>query len=142
MDKKEKTTVSVLDVILILLILLGVTLGVYLIAENRETVSTGREIADLEIRFDDRTLAASLAEGQALYAGSDRREVGSIRSIWKNTNRKTGIVTVEIRCEMEAGVAVPGSELEMETKELMFTAEVKSAWAKEAFENTTGEVEP
>ncbi len=140
MGTKEKYSLSVLDVILILLLLLGVTFGIYLIAENRETKVAGREIVLLEIVFEEKEFPALLAEGQTLYGADDRREIGEILSVWKNTNRKTGVVTVELRCDMEEGVCVPGSELKLETKELLFTAGVTSAWPKESFENTTGEV--
>ena len=142
MGTKEKNGLSVLDVILILLLLLGVTFGVYLIAENRETKDPGREIALLEIVFDEKEFPPLLAEGQTLYGGGDRREVGTVLSVWKNTSRLTGLLTVELRCDMEEGVCVPGSVLELETKDLLFTAEVTSAWPKESFENTTGEVAP
>lgn len=140
MGPKEKTALSVLDVILILFLLLGVTFGVYLIAENRSDEEPGREIADLEITFDERTLASGLAAGQILYGGEGREEVGTILSVWKNTNRKTGVVTVSLRCDMIQGVPVPGQDLALETKDVMFTARVVSAWPKESFEKTAGEV--
>lgn len=139
MNRKTKTAFSVMDVLLILLLLLALTLGIFLNAESRGSEPDGgREIVILEAVLDRREFAAMLKEGQTLYT-AEGEEAGEIRSIWKNTTRK-GVVTVELTCEMQAGVCVPGQQMEMQTRDLILKADVRSAWDKETYLKENGGV--
>ena len=142
MKEKEKRSFSLLDVIIVLFLLLFVTLGVFLYLESREnTADPGKEIADLAVKLEANSMADFLRAGSVLY-DENYREIGKVVLIReKRINRARDTAALALRCEMEAGKAVPGTEIRIQTKDLIFTADVRSAWRAEdvAWQGETNE---
>lgn len=130
--KKEKISFSIVDVLLLLVILLGVVAGIsWFAGAGLASEDPGLEVADLVVELEKASFADSVREGQSLYS-RDREPLGKILSVTRSVDRETGRPLLRLHCEMQAGAAVPGQDLELETRELIFVARVESAWAVES----------
>ena len=92
-----------------------------------------KEIADLSAKIETIDMANTLKAGQILY-DTEERQIGRVVSVSKSVDRKNWTVEVSLRCEMDEGKAVPGKEIRLQTEELIFTANVSSAWPAENFD--------
>ncbi len=122
---KVRPTFSVVDVLVLLVLLLAVTVGIYWREEARRSTVKINDQAVLTAELEYESYLDLIRPGQTLF-DREKNAIGIISDV-KPEITPEGKIRVILQCEMKSEYPAPGQTAEFCTKELAFRAAVISA---------------